>query len=265
MGPFPYEKYDKKSYSESKRRRRQVLMQSETGYIKPYRRSKKRIIIAVCAAGALLLAAAITAVFTLLPRQMEAQSTDVRLSAAERLRVVNRASPLEKDYVPQLGKFDSVPVSAGIVHELEEMRGKAAEQGIELKVTAGYIPYDEQKKLYEANLAEFTKNPDYTPVRAQAAAQRIIPDAGCCEAQTGLLVQFDVTDPLAKAFIERECINFGFIQRYAENKQDKTHMQPSESAYRYVGSYDAGKMRAFDMCLEEYSEYTDDQSAVTLK
>ena len=151
------------------------------------------------------------------------------------------------------------------MHELEEMRGKAAEQGIELKVTAGYIPYDEQKKLYEANLAEFTKNSAYTPIRAQAAAQRVVPEAGCCEAQTGLLVQFDVTNPLAKAFIERECINFGFIQRYADNKQDRTHMDPSESAYRYVGKYDAEKMRAFDMCLEEYSEYTDNQSAVTLK
>lgn len=265
MGSFPYENYDKKSYRESKRRRRQALRQSETGYIRPYRRSKKRIIVAACAAGALLLAAAVTAVFTLLPRQTEARADEVRLSAEERLRVVNRAAPLEKDDVPQLSDFDGVPVNSGIVYELEEMRGKAAKQGIELKVTEGYISYDEQQKLYEANLAEFAKNPDYTPVRAQAAAQRIIPEAGCCEAQTGLLVKFDVTNPLTKAFIERECINFGFIQRYADNKQDKTHMDPNESAYRYVGKHDAEKMRAFDMCLEEYSEYTDNQSAVMLK
>ena len=53
----PYD-YDKKSYRESKRRRKQALRQSETGVIKPYRRGNRTAVIAVCAAVALCVAVA---------------------------------------------------------------------------------------------------------------------------------------------------------------------------------------------------------------
>ena len=81
--------------------------------------------------------------------------------------------------------------------------------------------------------------------------------AGCCEAQTGLLVSFDVSNSHNKSFLERECIRYGFILRYPEGKDEVTHINPSESLYRYVGKENAEKMRAFDMCLEEYAEYRD--------
>ena len=145
------------------------------------------------------------------------------------------------------------------------MRQGAEQKNIRLTVTEGYISFDEQQKRYEKNLAPYLNSPDYTPVRAQAAAQRIVPEAGCCEAQTGLLVLFDVTDPRTKQFIERECVRYGFIQRYAENKEDITHMQQNPSAYRYVGKEDAEKMRAFDMCLEEYADYVASQHSATLE
>ena len=266
MGFSPYE-YDRKSYRESKRRRKQALRQSETGYIKPYRRSGRRKALIVAAAAVLVLAIAAVPVCMHLfsPERTAAQRRRVTLSASERLRPVNKASPLQKTDVPPLTPFGNVRVHAAIADKLEKMSEAAKQQGITLTVTAGYVSYDEQQKLYEQNLAPFLKDPAYTPVRAQAAAQRIVPEAGCSEAQTGLLVEFDVTDPRAKQFIERECIRFGFIQRYPEHKEDITHRQKSESAYRYVGKEDAEKMRAFDMCLEEYADYVDSQLSVTLE
>ena len=43
--------------------------------------------------------------------------------------------------------------------------------------------------------------------------------------------------------------NYGFILRYPEGKEDITHRQPFESAYRYVGRADAEKMRSFRYVL----------------
>ena len=131
------------------------------------------------------------------------------------------------------------------------------------EIVAVWREYQEQKKLFDENLEVFLQKPEYTPVRAQAAAQKLVPEAGSCEAQTGLLVEFDLTDPKAKAFLERECINYGFILRFPEGKEDITHIQPLESAYRYVGRADAEKMRTFDMCLEEYVDYISNQSVIS--
>ena len=256
MGLSPYEK---KSYKESKKRRRQALLQSETGYIVPYKRSKKPLVIAICIFAALCLAAA--AVFFAFrfsrPKEASRDSSEVTLTEAEQLKVVNRMSPLEQSFVPPLSSFGGVKVHSAIVKTLSSMFAEAKKQGITLKLKSGYVSYSEQQKRYEENLAAFTANPDYTPVRAQAAAQRVVPEAGCSEAQTGLLVDFDVSDTHTKEFLERECINFGFILRYPEEKDDLTHIEPSESLYRYVGKENAEKMRAFGMCLEEYTDYID--------
>ena len=82
-----------------------------------------------------------------------------------------------------------------------------------------------------------------------------MPKGGCSEAQTGLLIGFDVADKKTSAFIERECINYGFVQRYPKDKEDVTKISESKTLYRYVGIENAKKMRSFNMCLEEYSEY----------
>ena len=261
MGLSPY---DKKRYKESKLRRRQALYQSETGYIVPYRRSKKPIIIAACAAALLLIAAAAVIVIASTgSNKAGGSSAQQDLNSEERLRVVNRANTVDKDFKPELKSLGGVKVQKDVVHPLEKLIAAAESRGLDLKLTKGYVSYEDQKKLFDENLEVFLKKPEYTPVRAQAAAQMIVPEAGSCEAQTGLLVEFDLTDPRVKSFLERECINYGFILRFPEGKEDVTHIQPLESAYRYVGRADAEKMRAFDMCLEEYVDYLSNQSVIS--
>lgn len=254
-----FSSYDKNSYRESKRRRRQAMRQSKTGFIKPYRRRKKPLVIGICAA--VLCAAALTLFIwqPFAPRQTE-QAHSVRLTAAQRLRPVNRANPMEADEVPPLTQFEQVQVQPEAAAALRKMCDAAAEKGVTLTVTSGYVSYEEQQKLYEQNLAAYLKKKDYTPVRAQAAAQAVVPEAGSSEAQTGLYVELDLTNARAKSFVERECINYGFIQRYPAHKEDKTHINYRANGYRYVGIEDAGKMRAFDMCLEEYDDYIRSQS-----
>ena len=91
---------------------------------------------------------------------------------------------------------------------------QSRESGVEIKLVSSYVSFDEQETLYHEKLSEFLSNPEYTEVRAQAAAQKLVPKGGCSEAQTGLLIGFDVSNKKTSAFIERECINYGFVQRY---------------------------------------------------
>lgn len=262
MGLSPY---DRKQYRESKRRRRQALAQSETGFIKPYRRKNNLlpVIIGIAVLCAAAVAAAVSFRYVSLP-QTQASVNRTALMKEERLRPVNKSHPMKKNDVPPLAEYQGIRVHKAIVGDLSALCEAANRQGISLKLVKGYVSFDEQQQLYENNLAEFLKQPGYTQVRAQAAARRVVPEAGCCEAQTGLYVEFDVHDAHVKAFLERECIRYGFIRRFAENKEEQTHMQHSDAAYRYAGKEDAEKMRAFDMCLEEYNDYLDSQSTVTL-
>ena len=261
MGLSPY---DKKRYRESKKRRRQAQLQSETGFIIPYRSNKKPLIIIVSVIVLLLVTAAVIAVFAITAsRNAGSSAPPSKLSDEERLRVVNRANRIDKDFVPELESVNGVKVQKDVAEPLEQLISAAKSSEISLKVKKGYVSYNDQQKLFDENLEVYLNKPEYTPVRAQAAAQMIVPEAGSCEAQTGLLVEFDVSDPHAKSFLERECINYGFILRFPEGKEDITHIQNIDSAYRYVGKEDAEKMRSFDMCLEEYVDYLSNQSVIT--
>lgn len=255
---YGFSPYDKKSYKDSKRRRKQALKAERTGKIEPLSTAKRRAIIIVC----ILLAVAVSFGGWFVYSKYFKKSDNKSLSQQaeqfadeELLTIINRQNPLDSADVPELADFQNVKVNVLLLDSLDEMCDKAEEEGIELEVISGYVSYDEQDTLYNEKLSEFLANPDYTQVRAQAAAQKLVPPAGCSEAQTGLLIGFDVSDSQALAFIERNCVNYGFVQRYPQDKEDLTHIAHSKSLYRYVGKDNAIKMRSYHMCREEYSEY----------
>ena len=74
-------------------------------------------------------------------------------------------------------------------------------------------------------------------------------------------IEFDISDDSAAAFLERDCVKYGFVRRYTEEKEDITKIKPSRSLYRYVSKEHAVKLRSFGMCLEEYEEYLSAQGA----
>lgn len=250
--------YDKKRYRDSKRRRRQAAKASKTGRILPFSTARRRLVIAI-AVVVIVIGASVGGYFvynafadkteTKSAQQLEQEQSE------ELLRVVNSSNPLYADYVPKLKSYDDFKVNSLTENNLENFCNKAKESGIEINLVSAYVSFDEQEKLYSEKLSEFLANPDYTEVRAQAAAQKLVPRGGCSEAQTGLLIGFDMTDEKTVAFIERECINFGFVQRYPKDKENVTKMSENKMLYRYVGIENAKKMRSFNMSLEEYSEY----------
>ena len=250
--------YDKKRYRDSKRRRRQAAKAEKTGRILPLSTAKRRLIIAI-AVVILVAGLSVGGYFaynafadkgdTKSEQQLEQEQSE------ELLRVVNTANPLSSDYLPKMKNYGNFKINSLAENNLQSFCNNAKESGIELRLVSAYVSFDEQEKLYNEKLSEFLANPDYTEVRAQAAAQKLVPKGGCSEAQTGLLLGFDSSDEKTSAFIERECINFGFVQRYTKDKEDVTKMSESKTLYRYVGIDNAKKMRSFNMSLEEYAEY----------
>ncbi len=252
---------EKKRYKSSKRRRRQAVVAAETGRIVPIRSGRKKLLLILGVALLSVLAGAFAAGMVLdfggkAEAEKEAEAPNKML-----LRVVNRSAPLESDFVPELTEFDGVKLSKDMADDLGEMLKAAEQSGIELRLVSGYVSYEEQGALFQAKLEEFRRLPDFSEVRAQAEAAKLVPGAGESEAQTGLLVEFDISDDSAAAFLERDCVKYGFVRRYTEEKEDITKIKPSRSLYRYVSKEHAVKLRSFGMCLEEYEEYLSAQGA----
>lgn len=250
--------YDKKSYRDSKRRRRQAAKAAKTGRILPFSTARRRLVIAIAViilvAGLLVGGYFAYNAFADKAQPKSAQQLEQEQSE-ELLRVVNNSNPLSADYMPKLKNYGNFHVNSLAANNLENFCNKAKESGVEINLVSAYVSFDEQEKLYNEKLSEFLANPDYTEVRAQAAAQKLVPKGGCSEAQTGLLIGFDMSDEKTVAFTERECINFGFVQRYPKDKEDVTKLSENKTLYRYVGIDNAKKMRSFNMSLEEYSQY----------
>lgn len=249
--------YDKKSYRESKRRRKQALKADKTGKILPYRTARRKAIIIFVVIAIALLAGIICCIYKMNNKNDVSDTTDQNtvVSQDDLLIMVNRQKPLEKDFVPELSEFQGFQVNSLAYEDLIRFFEKAEEDGVDLKINSAYISFEEQNTLFNNKFNELLSNTDYTKVRAEAMAQKYVPKAGCSEAQTGLLIDFNVSDVTTKSFIERNCVNFGFILRYPEDKDEVIHLYPSETVYRYVGKDNAIKMRSFGMCLEEYKEY----------
>lgn len=249
--------YDKQSYKDSKKRRRQALKAGQTGKIEPIRKGKGKTL-AVCLATLIVIGLASVSVYFLFfnanDRPADEKQADLPQSI-DLTEVINKQNPLPSSYIPDLISFNGVSVNTALYDSLKQMCDDAKEQGAELKINSAYVSYGEQEELYNQTLNNLLSNPDYTHVRAEAAAQRLVPQAGCSEAQTGLLLDFDLSDEHTRAYLERNCVKFGFILRYPGDKEELTHLAYSKTLYRYVGSENAVKMRSYNMCLEEYSEY----------
>lgn len=253
--------FDKNSYKESKRRRKQALIEEKTGRILPVSNPRRRYIALICVC-VILTIAIVFGIFTILknnqksipetPEQIQAESEML-------LMVVDSANPLDKDYVPNLETVSRFKVNSDAQKPLENLLKASKENGTELKIKTAYVSYDEQEEKFQSELQKLTQSSKYTTVRAEAEVLKTTPHGGQSESQTGLLIEFDFLNSGSKAFLERNCVEYGFIQRYPENKTSETRMNPSDSLYRYVGSENAKAMRSYGMCLEEYNSYLQKQ------
>ena len=184
------------------------------------------------------------------------------------LLLVNKENSIDKDYKPDdLKKIkyfmpDRDPStrymraeSADAFHQLVD---KAAEDGIELKMTTAYRSYDFQKLLFDS----------YVEKEGEAAANKYSAKPGQSEHQTGLAV--DVSSPSVDyqlsneygetkegKWIARHAHEFGFILRFPKGKEDITGYQYEPWHIRYVGLTAAKEIYNQKTTLEEYLQEID--------
>lgn len=253
--------YDKKRYKQSKKRRRQAYFEEKTGRIIPAANRKRNILILSIS---LLITAGVIVGYVFAvnfySERGKIKDNEAEISQEEiLLSVVNKRNPLESNYVPVTVKVQGTEVAQIAATNLEDMLKEAKNQGHKITIESGYVSFENQQRMYEEKLAEYLQNPDYTEVRAEAAASNEVPQGGMSEAQTGLLAGFNAEDSAAQQWLENNCVYYGFVLRYPKNKKEITSKEYNPSLFRYTGTENALKMRSYDMCLEEYDEYIDAQ------
>lgn len=249
--------YDRESYRESKLRRRRVMMADETGrYVpvhSPRRKMMSKLFIVLLAVMLVLIGIAVY--FLYLEKDDPKKQYQRSPEDEELLRIIDRQNQLEPTYEPELTSFEGIKINSIAYDGLKELTEEAKSKGVNLKIDSGYISYSDQQSLYETTLEKIRSEGNLSLVRAEAQTVKTVPKAGCSEAQTGLLVDFEVNDTATYSFLERNCVRFGFIRRYPESKTELTHHEADNSIYRYVGEENAEKACILNMCLEEYVNY----------
>ncbi len=181
--------------------------------------------------------------------------------------LVNPWEPLPEDFEPQLASinlqyasYSSAKFDARAIDWLHAMCKAAAKDGIKLVVISAYRTNATQESLFN-NKVQRVKNekPNLTHDEAVKEAAKVVAKPGTSEHQVGLAVDFNsVEDSFRNTkeykWLQEHCTDYGFILRYADDKQAKTGIIPEPWHYRYVGVEMAKKIAASGLSMEEYLE-----------
>ena len=177
------------------------------------------------------------------------------------IQFCNASSPLPEIYQADISQLsDSISVNSLMTDDLENMIEAAKADGLEITLVRGYTEAEECDKVFNTLKLEF-ESEGATLAQAESRARAVFPPSHINEYRTGMLIK--VSDESSYAFskskeyqwLYKHGIEYGFINRYTSDKEYITGIDEDLTVYRYVGSDNAEKMRSFDMCLEEYSEY----------
>ncbi len=184
------------------------------------------------------------------------------------LKLVNSDNPLEREYDIPLSTVDrryasssSVKLDSRAVESFEEMCEAAARDGVAIFAASAYRSIDLQEKLFENEIKKnLNANPGWTREQAEEKAATVVTRPGTSEHNLGLAVDintdtedFKYTDEYA--WLKEHAAEYGFIERYPEDKTEITGIIHEPWHYRYVGVEDAGRINELGMCLEEYVDY----------
>lgn len=119
----------------------------------------------------------------------------------------------------------------------------------DLMIATGYRSYAEQQDLYEHDLQ-----------RTGGNSSDLYAIPGASEFETGLALELMINNGYFEEFTGEDdyawvldhCADFGFIQRYPEDKETITRISGQSAVLRYVGVPHAVYMRDHDLTLDEY-------------
>lgn len=174
------------------------------------------------------------------------------------LIVVNVDNPVPAGYDVITEKYDgTMEVDSRIIDPLSDMIRAAREDGVSLWISSGYRSNHLQRQLFEDETASYLQD-GYPRANAESMAANSVAVPGTSEHETGLSVDlnevssdFQYTE--AYRWLSENAEDYGFVQRYPEDKQEITGIITEPWHYRYVGQAVAKAMNARGMCLEEYA------------
>lgn len=174
-------------------------------------------------------------------------------------------------YLPESYNFNLAIAIEGYPAKLDaraavyytEMFKAAKKEGITLaptSVNGGYRSNTTQKGLFEDKIKRYENAGDSRTVAVQKAA-KINQPPGCSEHNAGLAMDIGFTDTSfanTKDFkwLEKNAADYGFILRYANDKQEITKIMYEPWHWRYVGVDAARAINSSGECLEEYLHKT---------
>ena len=133
---------------------------------------------------------------------------------------------------------------------MEEWAAGGKAVGVSFYATSSYRSYDSQKVLYD----------NYVFLHGQEQADRESARPGFSEHQTGLTVDVaavgdedkDFSETSAFIWASANCMDYGWILRYPENKEDITGYEYESWHYRYVGKDLAQAVYKSGMTYDEF-------------
>lgn len=171
--------------------------------------------------------------------------------------VVDKNRQMPADYVPETEYIadSECSLDARIAKYYDAMYNAALEDGIELTPYSGYRSYETQEYNYNSLVQDYMSG-GLTQEEAEAEAATEILPPGCSEHNLGLAIDIVSTDydfiySDEYAWLSEHAHEYGFIERYTEEKQDITGIIPEPWHWRFVGKY-AADIKESGLCLEEY-------------
>lgn len=186
----------------------------------------------------------------------------------ENLTLVNGWNPLPDDFDYE-GHLTEIPkkyikgsltqIDKEVWPYLKEMLDDARAEGIDIGVWSPYRSYATQKWLFEKQVQKQINN-GVPKENAEDVAATIVARPGTSEHNTGLALDINCAnhsfkETKAYKWLQENAENYGFIMRYAEDKQEKTGVIYESWHWRFVGVKVAHEINDLGMCLEEYVEY----------
>jgi len=176
------------------------------------------------------------------------------------LLLVNTYNKMPDDYQVQLESIDqyrSFDIRA--IHHLTEMIQAIRYAGISnVWIQSAYRNPEDQKTLFEEQVQAYIYQ-GYNEKTARELTEKMINKPWHSEHNLGLAIDFNYVNrefenTAAFQWLQENAQDYGFILRYAEEKEEITKVSYEPWHWRYVGQEHAKKMKEQNLCLEEYIE-----------
>ena len=196
--------------------------------------------------------------------QEDEETEKVDVTESWELLLANVDNPLPQGFEVKTAVVqNSFKMDERIADTVKKMIDDAKADGVDLMICSAYRSVDRQQQLFDEQVAQYVAQ-GKSKADAEALTATMIAIPGTSEHHTGLAADIvtpthqtldpQFADTAAGKWLQENAVNYGFILRYPEGKEDITKIIYESWHYRYVGVEHAKIIKEKGLCLEEYIE-----------